>query len=604
MALIGEQSSSKGYGTSSMAPGWASYFSSATSPKNNTNSSASVSSASFFDYLKEHTTFESDESDEDAVFTSAPRVKNASARAPPGASPSNKSKKSYTPPSSSDGEYTVDDDVSSAANMKHSTYPMPDIELIGELLGHIERSPPALGARELLMQQYTTYGWFEAAGDLAQEVLELDPMNGAAKTCLDHLLGTAAGKGKGKGKEGENTKKERQTKANGKGKRKERKNTKKERQMKANGKGKSKTEKGGRRRTQAGGAAAWQPTLTPIASPKSALRKLEEGYKAMLENAKLLHSEAKLLHDLKGMRALDREGHILDLAALAQGKVTSVIRPKQLESVKTIAKAMMTENTGGSEARIDIAFKDLEEMMRWLRRSDEGKAARSDDRDALRDALVKRVRALKGLLPSDLQVLADKALMHAEHELLQRTYVNTETMYGDEVSDIPRENFFVSEDGYAWDMEELAQAITSGGGVMRNPLSKLMFTPADVGHIVQHPQGKGLAALQVAQSKLKKGVRPKTIDELDRLAKVLLTDQTEDQAPSRHAVDEFAAYLATLPRAEQKAIDGLRVPAKDSHTGMEFDTTIGEAVKDAQGNRVCSHKIGDFLSQAAKHLRK
>ena len=567
-----------------MAPGWASYFSSATGPKNNPNSSASVSSASFFDYLKEHATFESDESDEDAVFSSAPRVKHASARVPPGAWPSNKTKKSYTPPSSSDGEYTDDDNVSSAANMKIFTYPMPDTELIGELLGHIERSPPALGARELLMQQYTTYGWFEAAGDLAQEVLELDPMNGAAKTCLDHLLGTAAGKGKGKGKGRENTKKERQTKANGKGK--------------------SKTEKGGRRRTQAGGAAAWQPTLTPIASPKSALRKLEEGYKAMLENAKLLHSEAKLLHDLKGMRALDREGHILDLAALAQGKVTSVIRPKKLGSVKTIAKAIMTENTGGSEARIDIAFKDLEDMMRWLRRSDEGKAARSDDRDALRDALVKRVRALKGLLPSDLQVLPDKALMHAEHELLQRTYINTETMYGDEVSDIPRENFFVSEDGYAWDMEELAQAITSGGGVMRNPLSKLMFTPADVGHIVQHPQGKGLAALQVAQSKLKKGVRPKTIDELDRLAKVLLADQTEDQAPSRHAVDAFAAYLATLPRAEQKAIDGLRVPAKDSHTGMEFDTTIGEAVKDAQGNRVCSHKIGDFLSQAAKHLRK
>ena len=37
--------------------------------------------------------------------------------------------------------------------------------------------------------------------------------------------------------------------------------------------------------------------------------------------------------------------------------------------------------------------------------------------------------------------------MHAEHELLQRTYVNRETMYGDDVSDILRENFFVSEDG-------------------------------------------------------------------------------------------------------------------------------------------------------------
>jgi hypothetical protein len=453
---------------------------------------------------------------------------------------------------------------------------MPDMELIGELLGHIEQSPPALGARELLVQQYTTCGWLEAASEQVQELLKLDPMNVAAKTCLDHLAGTATSVGKGKGNS----------------------------QTEAVGRVKSGIGKGGSRQTQAVNTAVRQPTLTPITSPGSALRELEEGYKAMLESAKLLHHEAKMLHDLKGMRALDRVGHIFDLAALAQGNVNSVIRPKQFGSVKAVAKAMTTKNTGGSEAGMNVAFVDLEETMKWLRRSDEGKAAKLDDYDAFRDALVKRVRALKAMLPSDLQVLADKALMHAEHELLRRTYVNTETMCGDDVSDILRENFFVSEDGYAWDMEELAQAITSCGGVMRNPLSKLMFTPADVGHIIQHPRGKVLAALQVAQSKLKKGVRPKTIDELENLAQVLLKDQTQDQGPSRHAVDGFAAYLATLPEAEQEAIDGLRVPAKDSHSGMEFDTTIGEAMKDAQANRVCSHKTGDFLSQAVKHLRK
>ncbi|KAL2040789.1 hypothetical protein N7G274_006247 [Stereocaulon virgatum] len=134
---------------------------------------------------------------------------------------------------------------------------------------------------------------------------------------------------------------------------------------------------------------------------------------------------------------------------------------------------------------------------------------------------------------------------------------------------------------------------------MRIPLSRSMFMPADVSHIIQHPQGKALAALQVAQGMLKKGVRPKIIDELSNLVQVLL----KDQGPSRHAVDDFAAYLATLPEAEQEAFDGLRVPAKDSHFDIKFDTTIGEAVKDAQANRVCSHKTGDFLSQAMKHLR-
>jgi hypothetical protein len=36
---------------------------------------------------------------------------------------------------------------------------------------------------------------------------------------------------------------------------------------------------------------------------------------------------------------------------------------------------------------------------------------------------------------------------------------------------------------------------------------------------------------------------------------------------SREAIDEFLAYLATLPDAEQQAIDKLSVPARDSHTG-------------------------------------
>lgn len=156
----------------------------------------------------------------------------------------------------------------------------------------------------------------------------------------------------------------------------------------------------------------------------------------------------------------------------------------------------------------------------------------------------------------------------------------------------------------AGDMDELAQAITSNGGIMRNPLSKQMFTSADIRAIIRHPLGKGLAALQVEQSKLKLGVRPNTVSELDRLAKVLLEDMSENQIPSRTAVEHFVAYLATLPDSEQRAVDGLKVPAKDSHTFMEYDSTIGDAVRDAQANKVCFHKTGDFLSQAVKHLRK
>ncbi|KAF6222476.1 hypothetical protein HO173_013428 [Letharia columbiana] len=97
------------------------------------------------------------------------------------------------------------------------------------------------------------------------------------------------------------------------------------------------------------------------------------------------------------------------------------------------------------------------------------------DQDRTREALVKRVKALKALLPESLQSLAGLAMMYVEHEILQRKYINNETMALDAISSIPRANFWTSEDGCAWDMENLAVAITSGKGVMRNPLSKQMF---------------------------------------------------------------------------------------------------------------------------------
>jgi len=139
---------------------------------------------------------------------------------------------------------------------------------------------------------------------------------------------------------------------------------------------------------------------------------------------------------------------------------------------------------------------------------------------------------------------------------------------------------------------------------MRNPLSKHMFTTTDIRTIVQHPLGATLQALQLAQSQMSKGVRPKTIEEMEKLADVLLADMSEDQIASRQVVDAFLAYTATLPDQEQKALEGLRVPAKDTHTGQAFDCTIAEAVLDAQGNRVCFHKTGDFIRQAAAHLKK
>ena len=463
---------------------------------------------------------------------------------------------------------SVDNAPSIIGDNGHGSYPDPDIALISELIEHISRDPSAVEAREILLQQYNVCGWFSGAKEVAEDILKLDPFNWDANACLDADLETNAGS------------------------------------VKANaGSGKTKQING--KAPMAKMSTSWKPSVFPISSPSSALRELEEGYTVILKRARILHEQAKLWHGLKGVDSNGSEAHLLDIATLAQGKVSPFVRTEPVISVKDVAKAMTPESEKEGRSGFDIAYEDLERVVKKLsRESGEPITLLDDNYDTLRDALVKRASSLKALVPEGLKMLADRALMHAEHELLHRSYVNTETMFGDAVSDIRRENFWASEDGYAWDMDELAQAITSNGGVMRNPLNKVMFTPADVRNIVHHPLGKRVAALQIDQSKLNQGLRPLTIDAIARLAKVLLEDMTADQVPSRRAIDEFAAYLATLPRTEQQAIDSLKVPARDSHTGNEYDWTIGEAVRDAQGNRVCTHKTGDFLHQAAEYLKK
>jgi hypothetical protein len=446
-----------------------------------------------------------------------------------------------------------------------TAYIAPDTSLISELYDAIEQSPPGLMARKLLIQHLMACGYLDTARDAVQELIVLDPADSDAQTWYCMLCYTA------EPEEPEET---------------------------------------------ATPALPPPPVQNIIVAPEDvggAQKDLADGYKALSRDAKTLHWEMSALRDLLHLKWKGKgkgkvksfEERIPEVEALAKGPLgnTKATQSPGPQSARTVAREMEK----GPAKAMDIAIQDLIDMARWLQspgnQPSEGPLSVRDN-DAVREALVKRVQALTSALPRELQPHASTALMHVEHEILQRKYVCNETMLGDPVSDIPRQNFWVSEDGYAWDMEELAQAIAVAGGVMRNPLSRQMFTPADVSAIVKHPLGKQLAALQVEQSQLRKGVRLQTIEHMEKLSAALLADNTPDQLASRHVVDEFLAYIATLPEPEQKAIDGLRVPARDSHTGQAFDSTIGEAVRDAQGNRVCIHKTGDFIGQAARHLRQ
>ena len=285
-------------------------------------------------------------------------------------------------------------------------------------------------------------------------------------------------------------------------------------------------------------------------------------------------------------------------------KEVVVVKSKPHTSARSVANQIQAVSKDSKSKALNVACEDLEDMAE--RTGYQHRRDSSDkSRDAVRGACVHRAAEVQARLPNDLQTLAKSAFMHVEHERLHRQYVNDETMYGDKVPDIPRKRFWVSEDGYAWDMEELARAIDSNHGIMRNPLSKHMFVPSDVRAIVMHPLGKRLAALGVSQRELRQGVRPGTIDKLARLSETLLKDNEMTLfVPSRRGTEAFLAYVATLPLKEQDAIHELWVPAVDSHTGMGYDGSVGEALEAALANKACFHKVGDLIGQAARYLRR
>ncbi|KAF2202751.1 hypothetical protein GQ43DRAFT_301150 [Delitschia confertaspora ATCC 74209] len=435
----------------------------------------------------------------------------------------------------------------------------PDMVLIGELLEEIARHPPAVYARKLLIEHYISVGWLDAARENVDEVKKHTPNDLDVKEWQKMLKKKSDPKPQAIVKPVSTPKPVPVPRP----------------------------------------AVLNEPSAAPAKLPADldvARDDLSTGYKSLQKKAGTLLSNLSHLKYLSKKQGRPLSANISKREAITSGelqKTTSEGNPPG-SARSVVRKIQLNPNTP-----LEVIITDMEDMMKWLR----AKNANAHN-DTIREALVKRVQALESAFPDNLKMYPEVALMHIEHEHLGKVYVTDETMLGDKVSDILRENFWVTEDNYAWDMEELAQAITANGGIMRNPLSRQMFTPKDIRGIVAHPAGKQLAALQLEQHELSKGIRPGTVDQMEKLAATILEDQSTDSLPSRYAVDEFLAYCATLPEAEQKAIEGLRCPARDSHTGQAYDFTIGEAVRDAKGNRVCFHKTGDFIKQAAFYLRQ
>ncbi|KAN0073476.1 hypothetical protein V8E54_008696 [Elaphomyces granulatus] len=319
-------------------------------------------------------------------------------------------------------------------------------------------------------------------------------------------------------------------------------------------------------------------------------------HEAIRTRAGVLLQEIQLIKTLQEQPLPNQDETIQDLRSLAEGQISCIMSMSPPRSVRALARALESDESKA----LDLLIDDLNYVISWLRSS----STLTISNDAIRERLAKRCHLVATALSDSLQDLPQVALMHIEHEELGRTYTNSETMYGDDIVDIRRDKFWVSEDGYCWDMEELCACLAINGGVMRNPLSKQMFTLNDIRLIIAHPLGQRLGAIQLEQAKLCNGVRLDTIDRLDKLSRVLLADQSLDQISSRLALEDFLQYTATLPQPEQQAIDELRVPAIDTHTGQPFDCSIGQAVRDGMANKICLHKTGDMIGQVGRYLRR
>jgi hypothetical protein len=316
--------------------------------------------------------------------------------------------------------------------------PEIDMAFISELLEEIERNPPALEARKIIIQQYMEVGWFDAAGDGIQQLLLLDPDDMEAplwaEIVLQHDLPPPP------------------------------------------------SQKATR---------APPPEVQLNADLDLAKLELQQGYKALRERAEKLLREACLIRDValrndepysvnsKGkMKApwssyfivpekkeneftARFQNHIHNLTEMVDGKVSAAARVRQPRSARAVAGEMEES----PHKAVEIAITDLKDMAGWLR----SPTSHSTAEDDLREALAKRVQALSTVLPEELKRYAQEALMHTEHEFLHKKYLSDETMLGEPVADIPRSNFWVTEDGYPWDMEELAQSIASNGGMFNVP---------------------------------------------------------------------------------------------------------------------------------------
>ncbi|KAK4178786.1 hypothetical protein QBC36DRAFT_323946 [Triangularia setosa] len=240
----------------------------------------------------------------------------------------------------------------------------------------------------------------------------------------------------------------------------------------------------------------------------------------LTSEARLLLGEIKSIqHTLAGsLSETERDEDIIAfLQSLVHGKLSSALTPpmpssrpgsdshirggKSLRPIRTISRDIETRL--GKQDRygaIEVAIDDL-------------RTAVGNDGDYPDDEREQRARERIELIQSAMpeedkydEFWAEVA-MHLDHELpipASAEYSNQTTFKaGVPVRQIPRERFLATNDGYAWDMGELAGEIIAKGGEFSNPVTGRKFEEEDIELLKGHMLGKSIddAVRAAAQQK-------------------------------------------------------------------------------------------------------
>ena len=187
-------------------------------------------------------------------------------------------------------------------------------------------------------------------------------------------------------------------------------------------------------------------------------RNLVTGYRDIRAKATHVFANLLRLQTLQKKAGLPQSKNLAKVHLMADGSngaVYSGMRPPA--SARSVARNIRDK----PKEATNLVIADLEAMIQWMRAPYGTPSGASTD--TLRDTLVKRRRAIDSTLPDALKVHCELGFMHVEHEHLERNYVNDETMLGDTIKDIAREDFYVTEDNYAWSMDGMRLSYTTFG---------------------------------------------------------------------------------------------------------------------------------------------